>query len=150
MRGCKASRAPHILGRPDWRAEARRLHLFASLIDLRRNSSRLALPPAEPSKGDINRREINEMIKGIGDSSVCLGLSAPLGGSLQIEVQVALYRLDFLDTSTGQVCLAREFQADTDEAAIAYADDARGMSPMELWNGLRKIKRWEAFPLSNH
>jgi hypothetical protein len=59
---------------------------------------------------------------------------------------VAYYRLYYLDRLSGHVDHFREFEAESDEAAIAYADDTRGLTPMELWNGERKIKDWEAFP----
>jgi hypothetical protein len=59
---------------------------------------------------------------------------------------VAYYRLYYLDGLSGHVDHFREFEAESDEAAIAYADDTRGLTPMELWSGERKIKDWEAFP----
>ena len=59
---------------------------------------------------------------------------------------MASYRLKFLVAFSGKATLSRDFEAETDAAAIAYADDARGMTAMELWNEERKVKRWEAFP----
>jgi hypothetical protein len=59
---------------------------------------------------------------------------------------MAVYQLRYFDAFGGGIVRAREFQAESDEAAVAYADDARGLAPMELWEGDRRIKQWDAFP----
>jgi hypothetical protein len=59
---------------------------------------------------------------------------------------VAVYQLRYFDGFSGKVVRAREFQADSDQAAMLYADDVRGLAPMELWEHDRKIKQWGAFP----
>jgi hypothetical protein len=59
---------------------------------------------------------------------------------------VALYRLQFVDHFSGKILRARDFDAATDEMAVRYAEDARGLAAMELWDADRKIKQWDAFP----
>ena len=59
---------------------------------------------------------------------------------------MARYQLRYLDASSGGVVSRRDFDAEGDEAAIAYADNARRMAAMELWERDRKVKEWEAFP----
>ena len=59
---------------------------------------------------------------------------------------VADYRLHYLDGSGGNIVLVREFEAQNDDAAIAYADDVRSLAAMELWQGEQKMKQWDAFP----
>jgi hypothetical protein len=59
---------------------------------------------------------------------------------------VATYRLKYLDAFSGAVVRLQDFESANDEAAIAHADFARGLTPMELWHGERKIKQWSAFP----
>lgn len=58
------------------------------------------------------------------------------------------YRLYFMDRFSGHIDHRREFIADDDTAAIAIAEDWSEGSPMELWQGGRKLKRWEAQPLT--
>ena len=55
---------------------------------------------------------------------------------------MAYYRLYFLDGFTGHIEHFREFQAESDDAAIAYAEDALGRNPMELWCEHRKVMYW--------
>ena len=62
---------------------------------------------------------------------------------------MAYYQLHYLNGFTGDIDHIREFEAESDEAAIAYAGDARGLNPMQLWSGARKVKCWEAFPPSD-
>ncbi|GAA3893851.1 hypothetical protein GCM10022276_11330 [Sphingomonas limnosediminicola] len=57
-----------------------------------------------------------------------------------------IYRLQFVDCFSGKILRARAFEAPTDEAAITYAEGARGLAPMELWNAERMIRNWDAFP----
>jgi hypothetical protein len=59
---------------------------------------------------------------------------------------VAIYRLHYLDGFRGEAVSIREFQAETDETAIAYADEVRSLTAMELWQGDRRVKQWDAFP----
>jgi hypothetical protein len=54
------------------------------------------------------------------------------------------YRLYFMDAFSGHIEHFREFEAADDSTAVALAEDARGRSPMELWCGNRKVRRWEA------
>jgi hypothetical protein len=55
---------------------------------------------------------------------------------------VAYYRLYFMDGFTGHIDHFRGFRAESDEAAIAYAEDASGRNPMELWRQHRKVMHW--------
>ena len=61
---------------------------------------------------------------------------------------MASYQLRYFDV-LGAVALTRDFEAESDEAAKAYADNARGLTPMELWELDRKVNRWDAFPPTN-
>jgi hypothetical protein len=67
-------------------------------------------------------------------------------GSFAYAQPMAVYQLRYFDAFRGNVVRARDFQAESDQAAIAYADDARGLAPMELWERDRKIKQWGALP----
>jgi hypothetical protein len=53
------------------------------------------------------------------------------------------YRLYFMDRYNGHIDHFREFEADSDEAALELAQHWQDGSPMELWNRHRKLKRWE-------
>jgi hypothetical protein len=53
------------------------------------------------------------------------------------------YRLYFMDRYNGHIDHFREFEADSDEAALELAQRWHDGSPMELWNRHRKLKRWE-------
>ena len=55
------------------------------------------------------------------------------------------YRLLFLDADNC-VVLAHDFHSRNDKEAIHIAEGKRGLSAMELWDGGRKVKRWECFP----
>jgi hypothetical protein len=57
---------------------------------------------------------------------------------------MAYYRLYFLDGPKGHIHEFREFEADDDLAALARAAAWRSVTPMELWCGARKVRRWEA------
>ena len=59
---------------------------------------------------------------------------------------MALYQMLTFYFSSGHFVRAREFKAETDAAAVAYAENARGLARTELWKGDRKIKQWDAFP----
>ena len=56
---------------------------------------------------------------------------------------MAYYRLYFMDGFTGHIEHFREFVAESDEAAAAYAEDALGSRPMELWCQHRKVMHWD-------
>jgi len=55
------------------------------------------------------------------------------------------YRLLFLDQDNG-VVHGWDFNSRNDKEATHIADGKRGLSAMELWEGLRKIQRWDCFP----
>jgi hypothetical protein len=52
------------------------------------------------------------------------------------------YRLYFFDRFSGHIDHFREFEAESDDAAIALADAWSNGRPMELWNLDRRLKRW--------
>jgi hypothetical protein len=54
------------------------------------------------------------------------------------------YRLYFFDRFSGHIDHFREFEADSDLAAIALAESWGTGNPMELWNRNRQLKRWDA------
>jgi hypothetical protein len=54
------------------------------------------------------------------------------------------YRLYFLDRFSGHIDRRRDFHAETDDEAIVQADASGSTQPMELWQGARKLKRWDA------
>lgn len=56
------------------------------------------------------------------------------------------YRLYFMDRFSGHIDHRRDFLADDDSTAIAVASDWMTGQPMELWQGGRKLKRWEDSP----
>jgi len=53
------------------------------------------------------------------------------------------YRLYHLRGSRNEVETFREFEAETDDDAIALGETWSGPNPMELWSGHRKVRRWE-------
>ena len=57
------------------------------------------------------------------------------------------YRLYFMDRFSGHIDNRREFVADSDAEAVDIAQRWHDGSPMELWSGEHKLKRWEATPL---
>jgi len=59
-------------------------------------------------------------------------------------MQMAGYRLYFMDRFSGHIEHRREFLADDDEQAIAIALGWSTGEPMELWLNSHKLKRWEA------
>ena len=52
------------------------------------------------------------------------------------------YRLYYLDRETGRIHHFREFEAETDEAAVEVAQGWHDGRPMELWNRHRRLKQW--------
>jgi hypothetical protein len=53
------------------------------------------------------------------------------------------YRLYHLRGSTFEVESFHEFEAKDDTDAIAQSEGRRGVNPMELWSGHRKVMRWD-------
>ena len=58
---------------------------------------------------------------------------------------MAYYRWLFLDLRN-DVVHAYDFRARNDMEAMHIAEAKRGLSAMELWDGGRRIKRWDCFP----
>lgn len=58
---------------------------------------------------------------------------------------MAYYRLYFLDGGDRHIRTFRAFEADDDGAAAALAERWRGVHPMELWCGGRKVSHWCGF-----
>jgi hypothetical protein len=58
---------------------------------------------------------------------------------------VAYYRLLFLDLDNA-IVNSCDFHSRNHSEAIHIAEGKRGLSAMELWDGARKIKRWDCFP----
>ncbi|HET7816558.1 MAG TPA: hypothetical protein VFK58_03155 [Sphingomicrobium sp.] len=56
---------------------------------------------------------------------------------------MAYYRLYFFDGAGGRIQEFREFEAEDDLAAGRKAIAWRGIGPMELWSGQRKVDRWD-------
>ena len=53
------------------------------------------------------------------------------------------YRLYFFDRFSGHIEHFREFEAESDTAALAAADSWNNGCPMELWSRDRRLKRWD-------
>ena len=62
--------------------------------------------------------------------------------------RVPYYRLYFMDRFSGHIDHFREFEAETDDAAMNVSETWRDGRPMELWNLGRKLRRWEIEPTS--
>ena len=58
------------------------------------------------------------------------------------------YRLYFMDRFSGHIDHFREFEAETDDAAVEIAEGWRNGTPMELWNRHRKLRRWDEEQIS--
>ena len=58
------------------------------------------------------------------------------------------YRLYFMDRFSGHIGHRRDFLASGDDHAIEIAQTWYSGQPMELWLAGRKLKRWEAEPIS--
>ena len=54
------------------------------------------------------------------------------------------YRLYYFDRFSGHIDHFREFEADSDSAAIALAERWSDGRPMELWNRERRLMQWES------
>jgi hypothetical protein len=57
---------------------------------------------------------------------------------------MAYYRLYHLHGPRNEVESFHEFEAENDVGAIAVGETMRQMNPMELWQGHRKVRRWES------
>jgi hypothetical protein len=57
---------------------------------------------------------------------------------------MAHYRLYFFNPHDGHISRFEEFDADGDDAAAAIASERIGAAPLELWQGGRKVRRFEA------
>ena len=53
------------------------------------------------------------------------------------------YRLYQLHGPRNEVESFHEFDADDDGAAVTVVQGLRRLNPMELWQGHRKVRRWE-------
>jgi hypothetical protein len=62
---------------------------------------------------------------------------------LELKTMV-YYRLYHLRGPTSEVESFHEFEADDDGDAIDQCEGRRGVNPMELWSGHRKVKRWDS------
>jgi hypothetical protein len=58
------------------------------------------------------------------------------------------YRLYFMDRFNGHIDHFREFEAESDDRAVAIAEQWRNDTAMELWNRHRKLKRWDEAPIT--
>jgi hypothetical protein len=54
------------------------------------------------------------------------------------------YRLYFFDRFSGHIDHFREFEAESDDAAVSLADGWIDGRPMELWNRDRRLKKWSS------
>ena len=54
------------------------------------------------------------------------------------------YRLYHLRGANFEVESFDEFEAEDDRNAIAESEARRGLKPMELWSGHRKVMRWDS------
>jgi hypothetical protein len=53
------------------------------------------------------------------------------------------YRLYFFDRFSGHIDHFREFEAESDAAAMDVAERWSDSRPTELWNRDRRLKRWD-------
>ena len=60
------------------------------------------------------------------------------------------FRLYQLHGPRNEVESFHEFEAADDAAAINLSEERRGVNPMELWQGHRKVKRWEGISSVPH
>ena len=56
------------------------------------------------------------------------------------------YRLYFFDRFSGHIDHFREFEAESDDAAMHLAEGWLDGRPMELWNRDRRLRRWHDEP----
>jgi hypothetical protein len=62
---------------------------------------------------------------------------------------VLYYRLYYFDRFSGHIDHFREFEAESDAAAIAVAERWKNGAPMELWNRERRLERWDSIAESD-
>lgn len=55
---------------------------------------------------------------------------------------MAYYRLYFIDGFKGRIDRFIQFEVDTDEAAIQFAQEYQGHLTLDLCNGVRQVKHW--------
>ena len=53
------------------------------------------------------------------------------------------YRLYYLDRFSGNIDAVEEFDADSDDRALAAASERRDGRAMELWHRHHKLKHWD-------
>jgi hypothetical protein len=53
------------------------------------------------------------------------------------------YRLYFLDAFHGRIDRFIQFELESDETAIDFAQEWRGSLTLELYNGARVVKHWD-------
>jgi hypothetical protein len=53
------------------------------------------------------------------------------------------YRLYFMSAHNGHIDRVNDIQASNDKAAFEIAQPSSGSAPLELWEGLRKVHRFE-------
>lgn len=58
------------------------------------------------------------------------------------------FRLFFTDDLTRRIVSLIDFEAANTAEALAYAEERRQVSSMELWSKGGLIKRWDSFPPS--
>ena len=46
----------------------------------------------------------------------------------------------------GETVRVRKFEVESDGTAVAFGADVRSLTAMELWEGDRKVRHWDAFP----
>ena len=63
---------------------------------------------------------------------------------------MAGYRLYHLHGPRNEVESFYEFEAPDEASAIAIANERRGPNSMELWQGHRKLRRWDGLPQVPH
>ena len=54
------------------------------------------------------------------------------------------YRLYYFDRFSGHIDHFREFEAESDSAAISQVERWSDGRPMELWNRERRLKQWDS------
>jgi hypothetical protein len=68
--------------------------------------------------------------------------AAPGGAAFVIQHRLTLYRLHFIDQSTGTIGHTYEFHAEDDAAAIRFAEVWSEHAPMELHSRKCRVMRW--------
>lgn len=63
---------------------------------------------------------------------------------------MAYYRLYLMHPFDGRIDRFIQFEVETDEAAISFAQDWEGPLTMDLCHGVRCVKHWAPLPASHH